>query len=159
MPDRVRTDPPRVDPRFLYISPSVSGGELSGDILAVPFPSKATFETARAVDSARNANNVVVGQMVGRAVDKQSMTWNVLPCASWWRINRWLESHGMFFYVKYFAHNTGKWMIRRFYCGNPKCDPFKIDPENGVPDVYTNCSINIIDMGESYSRTVSTVPI
>ena len=155
----MHTDPPRIDSRFIYFGTGVSGNNLTGNTLALPFPSSGPFETSRAVNSGRNANNVVVGQMVGRSVDKQSMTWNVLPVQKWWEINRWIETNGMFFYCKYFSHNVGKWMIRRFYCGDPKCSPFKIDPSTGVPDVYLDCSLNVIDMGESFSRVVSTVPI
>ena len=153
------TQPPSVDPRFIYIAPSISGNQLAGDILAIPFPSEGPFETARAVDSARNINNVVVGQMLGRSVDKQSMSWNVLPCQTWWKINRWFETHGMFFYCKYCAHNTGKWMIRRFYCGDPKCSPYKIDANTGVPQVYRNCSVNVIDTGSSTNITLSSQPV
>lgn len=160
MPDRqITTDVRRPDARFMYISDAVANGDLSGHILAIPFPSSGTFETSRAVNAARNAQNVVVGQMVGRAVDKQNMTWSVLPCDMWWSINRWFETYGMFFYCKYFAHNVGKWRIRKFYCGDPKCDPFKIDAATGVPAYYRECSVNVIDMGDTYSATVSTVPI
>lgn len=155
----MRTDPPRVDERFIYFGTGVSGTELTGNTIALPFPSSAPFETARAVNSARNANNVVVGQMVGRSVDKQSMSWSVLPVQTWWKINRWIEANGMFFYCKYFAHNTGRWMIRRFYCGDPKCNPFKINPTTGVPDVYLDCSLNVIDMGEEFSQIVSSRPV
>ena len=35
----VRTQPPNVDPRFIYLAPSVSNNDLSGDILSIPFPS------------------------------------------------------------------------------------------------------------------------
>lgn len=156
---RIKTDPPRIDSRFIYLGTGVSGTSLTGSVLSIPFPSSGSFETARAVNSARNANNVVVGQMVGRSVDKQSMTWSVLPVKKWWEINRWIEANGMFFYCKYFSHNVGKWMIRRFYCGDPKCSPMKIDPATGVPDVYLDCTLNVIDMGESFSVVVSTQPI
>ena len=153
--DRNRTDPPRVDPRFIYIGTGVTASDVIGSTLAVPFPSEAMFETSRAVNAGRNANNVVVGQMVGRSVDKQNMKWRVLPRETWWKLNRWFEEHGMFFYCKYFAHNVGKWRIRRFYCGDQRCDPYKINPLTGVPDVYLNCTVNIIDMGEDYTQTVS----
>ena len=153
------TDVRTPDPRFMYLGTGVSGTQLTGNVLAIPFPSEGEFETARAVNSARNADNVVVGQMVGRSVDKQSMKWSVLKRETWWRINRWLEANGMFFYCKYFAHNTGKWMIRRFYCGDPKCSPFKIDAATGVPALYRDCSLNVIDVGSSDSVVVSTQPI
>lgn len=151
-----KTDVKTMDPRFLYIGTGVSGGNIAGDVLAVPFPSSGAFESSRAVNSARNINNVVVGQMIGRAVDKQNMSWTVMPCSYWWSINRWLESHGMFFYCKYFAHNVGKWRIRKFYCGDPKCEPYKIDAATGIPAFYRNCSINVIDVGDDETYTLST---
>lgn len=154
-----RTQAPSYDARFMYLATELSNGELAGNILAIPFPSEGLFETARAVNSARNANNVVVGQMVGRSVDKQSMSWKALAREKWWEINRWIEANGMFFWCKYFAHNYGAWKIRRFYCGDPKCEPFKIDPATGIPEMYINCSINVIDMGEETTVTVSTVQI
>lgn len=160
MPDNhIATDVTSVDARFMYWGTSKSGDNVTGKKLSVPFPSDGTFETSRAVNSARNANNVVVGQMVGRAVDKQNMSWNVLPCNTWWRINRYLEANGMFFYCKYFAHNVGKWRIRRFYCGDISCDPYKIDASTGIPAFYRNCKLDVIDMGEKYSHTVSSVPL
>lgn len=131
------------DARFMYWG--VTQGDLS---LAVPFPSAAPFETARIVDSARNANGEVVGQMVGRSVDKQSMTFNILPCEKWWEMNRWIEQQGMFFWCHYFSHNFGEWKDRRFYCGDFACEPFKIDADTGIPAFYRNCKINVIDMGE-----------
>lgn len=133
----------RVDARFMYWG--MERGDLS---LTVPFPSSGPFETARIVDSARNANGEVVGQMVGRSVDKQSMSFNVLPCEKWWEMNRWIEKNGMFFWCHYFSHNLGKWQDRRFYCGDFSCEPFKVDANTGIPAFYRNCKINVIDMGE-----------
>lgn len=150
---------PKIDPRFMYWGTGYNNTSLTGDIIAIPFPSEGPFETSRAVDAARNAQNVVVGQMVGRAVDKQSMKWFALPCEKWWEINRWLEAHGMFFYAKYFAHNTGRWMIRRFYCGDPKTNPYIIDPGNGEPRFYVECELNVIDTGNDVNIIVSEVAI
>lgn len=149
------TQPPSIDPRFMYIGTDHNTANVTGNTLAIPFPSEGPFQTSRAVNSARNANNVVVGQMVGRSVDKQSMKWSVLPCQKWWEINRWLEANGMFFWVKYFNHNIGYWQIRRFYCGDVTCEPFKINAENGHPAMYRNCSINVIDMGEDTVITIN----
>lgn len=136
---------PTIDPRFMY------WGSSKGDRdLAIPFPSSSSgvFETSRAVDSARNANNVVVGQMVGRSVAKQNMTWAALPCDIWWEMNNWVEEHGMFFWCHYFDHCRGRWDDRRFYCGNFKCTPSMVDPDTGIPKYYKSCSVNVIDTGE-----------
>lgn len=134
----------KINPKFMYF------GTTKGSLdLAIPFPSSGPFETSRAVDSARNALGEVVGQMVGRSVDKQSMTFNVLPCSKWWEMNRWIEANGMFFWCHYFSHNYGTWKDRRFYCGNPSCEPYMVNADTGEPAFYRNCKLNVIDMGES----------
>lgn len=147
---------PTIDPRFLYLGTGYSGTELTGSVLAVPFPSEGAFETQRAVDAARNAQNVVIGQMVGRSADKQNMKWNVLPRQKWWEMNRWIEANGMFFWCKYFSHNVGKWMIRRFYVGNISASPAFIDANTGLPAFYLNCTFNVIDTGEETTIVVSS---
>ena len=136
----------KLDPRFMYWG---TGSDVEENFdIEVPFPSSGPFETSRAVDSARNARGEVVGQMVGRSVDKQSMTFNVLSCEKWWEMNNWIETHGMFFWCYYFSHNLGVWKTRRFYCGNPSCEPYMIDAATGKPAFDRNCKLNVIDMGE-----------
>lgn len=131
-----------IDARFIYLG--TSKGVKS---LAIPFPSSGPFETSRNVDSARNIRGEVVAQKVGRSIDKQSMTFNVLPCDKWWEINNWIEQNGMFFWCHYFAHNYGVWRDRKFYCGNLTCEPYMVDAETGIPKFYHNCTVNVIDMG------------
>ena len=133
-----------MDRRFIYIG--VSSSKLN---LKVPFPTsgKAAFETSRFVDSTRNANGVVVGQQVGRSIDKQNMAWAVMDCEIWWEINRYIERNGMFFYCKYFSHNFGEWRTRKFYCSDFKCTPALVDPSTGKPTYYKDCSFNVIDVG------------
>lgn len=136
----VRTD----DARFMYF-----GTSEKNFTLALPFPTwgSAAFETERTVDAARNANNVVVGQMVGRSIDKQKMKWENMPREKWWEINRWLETNGMFFWCRYFSHNSGEWKVRRFYCGNIKCEPAYVDPDTGMPAFYSSAEFNVVDTG------------
>ena len=153
------TQPPKIDPRFIYLGTAISNNDLSGNRIAISFPSEGPFQTSRAVNAARNINGAVVGQMVGRSIDKQNMTWKVLKRELWWSINRFFETNGMYFYCKYFAHNVGKWLIRRFYCGDVSCEPYKINANDGVPDVYLNCTVNVIDMGEDDTIVVSTMPL
>ena len=132
-----------IDSRFMYWSTSEGGTDL-----AVPFPSSGAFETARIVDSARNANGVVVGQQIGRSNDKQNMSWNVLPTTKWWEMNQFIEDNGLFFWCHYFNHNLGSWYDRWFYCGNFSCEPTMVDASTGIPKYYLNCSVNVIDTGE-----------
>lgn len=135
----------KIDPRFMY------WGKYKGDTdLAIPFPSygAALFQTSRNVDAGRNTEGVVVGQQIGRSISKQNMSWKVMPCDKWWEMNNWVEQHGMFFWCRYFDHNLGRWMDRRFYCGDFSCNPYGVDPESGVPEYYTDCTVNVIDTGE-----------
>lgn len=133
-----------LDCRFIYFG--TAPGNYS---LALPFPSigKAVFETERTVDAGRNANNVVVGQMVGRPINKQNMGWDRIPAAKWWEINQWLEANGMFFWCRYFAHDVGQWRERQFYCGNVSCEPRDVNPDTGMPTYYVDATFNIIDSG------------
>lgn len=134
-----------MDTRFMQLGASPS--DLS---LSIPYPTqdKALFETSRFVDSARNANGVLVGQQVGRSIDKQSMSWAVMDAQLWWEINNWIEEHGMFFWCRYFSHNFGVWKLRKFYCSDFKAQPCMVDPATGVPAFYKDCSFNVIDVGE-----------
>lgn len=133
---------------FVYFGASASSLTLS-----LPYPSSAPFETARSVTLMDAADGSIVAQQVGRARDKQSMTWNVLDCVKWWEINNWIEDNGMFFYCKYFNFNRGIWQTRKFYCSNLTCEPYFItsdtqSPNYGKPHHLNNCTLNVIDMGE-----------
>ena len=118
--------------------------------LEIPYPDqgKAMFETSSFVDSGRNANGAIVGQQVGRSIDKQNMGWSVLDAETWWAMNNWIEKNGMFFYCRYFSHNFGEWRTRRFYCSDFKAEPGFLNPDTGKPEFYMNCSFNVIDVGE-----------
>lgn len=117
---------------------------------ALPFPTKgkALFQTERMVEGGRNANGVLVAQEVGRSLDKQNMGWDKIKPEIWWEFNNFLEDHGMFFCVEFFNYNLGKLQRKRFYAGNPQCDPFNVDPITLKPELIENAQVNIIDTGE-----------
>ncbi|MEG0473156.1 MAG: hypothetical protein RR588_12555 [Solibacillus sp.] len=120
-------------------------------VLQIPMPTtdNALFESVRLVDAARNADGVVVGQQIGRTVDKQSMGWSVIKPELWWEINRFVENNGMFFWCKYFNHNLGMWQTKRFYCGDPSCTPFMVDNDTGIPKYYKDAKFNVIAVGDA----------
>lgn len=135
------------DGRFMQIGTSPSNLTLQ-----IPYPTigKGIFQTSRMVDAGRNASGAVIGQMVGRSIDKQNMGWNVISCEKWWEINQFLEANGLFFYCRYFNHNLGEWKVRKFYAGDPQVEPRNLDPETQIPrdGVYYNATLNVIDCGE-----------
>ena len=144
----------RCDPRFIYFGRTEyaarhhTGGDPDNmPYVCVPFPSSGPFETAVNVDSARNQNGEMVGQEVGRPIDKQSMTFNVIKREKWHEINRWIRANGIKFWCYFYNHNHGGWECKRFYCGNRSCEPYMINPATGVPAFYRNAKINVIDMG------------
>lgn len=132
------------DARFIYI-----GKTKDSQPLAIPFPSigQGAFETVRIVDAGRNANGAVVGQQIGRSMDKQNMGWRAISCEKWWEINNWFETNGMFFYCRYFSHNTGQWRTRKFYVSDIKCEPYMVNPATGIPREYHNATFNVVDTG------------
>lgn len=137
------------DARFLYLGATPEEAQDPDKARRVPFPSegKATFETSRMVDSARNARGEMVGRQIGRSVHKQNMEWDVMPCETWWELNRWFDEGHFTFYCHYFNHNLGQWDTKLFYLGDVKTNPFLVDPKTGAPAFYRGASFNVIDCG------------
>lgn len=133
---------------FLYLD---AGPDVSPSVhaVAVPYPTagSAAFETARMVDAARNANGEMVGRLVGRSSDKQTLGWHRIACADWWAMHRWFEDGHFTFYCHYFDHNTGVWRTRLFYLGDVRANPVHVDEATGVPAWYEDASFSVIDCG------------
>ena len=131
---------------FIYLG---SGPDTSREsyAIAVPYPTKAPFTTTNLVDGARNAQGTFIGRVVGRSMDKQEMSWEMISCTKWWQLNRWLEAGHFTCYACYFSHNVGEWKTRLFYISDRKVEPEMIDPGNGEPAFYRNASLNVIDCG------------
>ena len=143
---------------YIEIGTSFSNGVLE-NVLSLPVPIELPSSDEFIVDAGRNVDGAMLIEQIGRTQYTTQIKFARLKNTKWWEINRWIEANGMFFWCKYFAHNYGVWRIRRFYCGDPKCEPFKINPDTGIPEMYINCSINVIDMGEETTVTISTVQI
>lgn len=104
-------------------------------------------EFATIVDSARNANGVVVGQQIGRDNVKIYGEWKYLPKDDWEDVLAEIRKDPMNLTVEYYDQSFGKRMIRTMYCGNRKGKPYTLD-SNGEPTFYIDCSLNLIDKGE-----------
>ena len=106
-----------------------------------------TLMTATMVDSARNANGVMVGQKVGRDVAKlDNLVWPWLTAEQWSSILQ--EMDKFFVEVEYPDMVTNSWKTRKFYCGDRSAQVWKIDWSTGLPKEYINCKCNLIDTGE-----------
>ena len=114
-----------------------------------PFPYMSydlTLMTATMVDSARNANGVMVGQKVGRDVAKlDSLVGPHLTAEQWSEILQEMEN--FFVEVEYPDMVTNSWQTRTFYCGDRTAKVYKLDPDTGLPSEYLECKCNLIDTG------------
>lgn len=105
------------------------------------------LQAATIVDSARNANGVVVGQKVGRDIQKiNQLRWAHLKAEVWAAILQEFDTH-FFSTVTYpdMVHNT--WTTRTMYCSDRSAKPFRLDPNTGLPSEYVDCRVNVIDVG------------
>lgn len=100
--------------------------------------------TSRVVDSGRNANGAVVGQLVGRKLYKlNNLQWKGLDAETWSSIQRLLEP---FFVNVTFTNEHNERITLKMYPGDTAGQPYQID---GVSyELYESCKFNLIDCGE-----------
>lgn len=135
---------------------------LSGAI-QLPAPHSLPSSNQFLVQAERNMNGTIQIQRVGRTQFKAEIKWDFLRNKTWWKINRWLDSCGYVFYMKFFNHEMGKIQIQRFYRGNVTSATPSVTTEviNGVvvPKYYHDCGFSVIDMGESTVKTLKTMGV
>lgn len=113
-----------------------------------PWPHRGlSMMTATIVDSARNANAVVVGQKVGRDQQKlDGLEWVYLTAEQWSALLK--EFRNFYVTVTYPDMVNNTWTERKMYPGDRTAQPFHLDPETGLPLDYLYCKVNLIDCGE-----------
>ena len=105
--------------------------------------------TATIVDSARNANAVVVGQVVGREQQKlDRLEWAYLTAEQWSSILKEFKNFDVTVTYPDMVNNT--WTTRKMYPGDRTAEPFHLDPVTQLPIDYINCKVNLIDCGEPF---------
>jgi hypothetical protein len=145
---------------YIEIGTGVSGTELL-NTLKLPAPVELPTSNEFLVEAGRNANGTMLIEQIGRSQYVSQIKFARLKNTDWWKINRWFDTYGYVFYMKYFSHTEGKVKIQRFYRGNiEKANPSSTtEIRNGVvvPTHYYNCGFSIIDMGEDDVITVREV--
>ena len=95
-----------------------------------------------AVDAARNANNKVVGQKIGRDNYKiNNLEWPYLDAETWSSMLQEFDKH-FFSSVQFWDMVNNCWRTLTMYPGDRSADVFKYD-KNGIPIAYINCKVNI----------------
>ena len=107
-----------------------------------------TLRVATLVDSARNADAVVISQKIGRDQGKiENLEWTYLDAVTWSHILQEFEP-GFYATVTFPDMVTNSWVTRKMYPGDRTAQPFTPDPNTGLPKDYLHCKVNIIDVGE-----------
>lgn len=98
------------------------------------------------VNAGRNANNAVIGQVIGRDTIKlDAMQWNGLSPEVWRRMLKAVEP----FYVPvtFEDYRTGKPTTIIMYPGNRTAIPLFTDRDSHLVIRYESCKFNLIDAG------------
>ena len=114
-----------------------------------PEPSSYSGNTSTLVDSARNAQGVVVGAVIRDDVGKVEMSWKFLTVKQWADILKCFSiARGGNFYnkVTFFCQDTGSWTTRQMYVSDRKADMFRRDPETGEVLGYTDASLSLVEV-------------
>ena len=114
-----------------------------------PEPSSYSGNTSTLVDSARNAQGVVVGAVIRDDVGKVEMSWKYLSVEQWANILKCFSiARGGNFYnnVTFFCQDIGDWTTRQMYVSDRKANMFRRDPNTGAVLGYTDCSLSLVEV-------------
>ena len=143
---------------YIVLGTSVNNDNSLANPLELPAPIELPSSNEFMADASRNANGTMIIQQVGRSQYTTQIKWGNLQNRKWWEINRWFDTYGYVFYMKYFSHTDGKVKIQKFYRGNiEKGIPSSNTEILGglaVPKTYKECGFSIIDMGEDDVITI-----
>lgn len=148
---------------YIVFGTAVNEDKSLQNAIYMPAPHKVPSSNQFLVEAARSANGTMMIQQIGRTQYKSEFEWEFLKNKKWWELNRWFETHGYVFYVKYFNHSEGRVKVQRFYRGNisnatPSSNTEIIDGLR-VPSCYHNCGFSVIDMGEDFIETIKEMAV
>lgn len=105
-----------------------------------------TYTISTTVNAGRNANNAVIGQVVGRELYKlDNMEWAALPAETWQKMLKSVEP--FYIPVTFEDYRTGKPITITMYPGDRTAKPLFVDKKTHIVTKYENCKFNLIDCG------------
>ena len=113
-----------------------------------PEPQEYTATTATVVDSARNAEGVVVGAVIRENIAKVAMKWGFIKAADWAALLAQFDStRGGNFYreVTFFNQDTNDWETRTFYISDRSARIFVRDDDGSIRG-YRDASFSIVEV-------------
>jgi hypothetical protein len=114
----------------------------------IPDPSTYSGTTSTVVDSARNAEGVMVGGVIRDDIGKIEMTWSFITVQAWADIlKRFSIKQGGSFTnsVTFFCQDTGGWETREMYVNDRKASVFLRNKDGSIKG-YQNASLNLIEV-------------
>ena len=97
------------------------------------------------VSQGKNALGEFVGQKVGRDQYKfDSLQWKQLDAKTWSDMLKEFEKFVVIARIPDMVYND--WMTLKMYPGNRTAEPIAFDAD-GLPTLYQNCKVNIVDCG------------
>ena len=113
-----------------------------------PEPSAYSANTSTLVDSARNAQGVMIGAVIRDNMAKVEISWKYLTIEQWARIQKCFRqsSGGKFInLVSFFDQSVGGWVTKEMYISDRKAGMWRRHPETGDVLGWTNCSLSLIE--------------
>lgn len=119
------------------------------NVNGVDFPCPAvgfTYTITTTVNAGRNANNVTIGQRIGRDLYKlDNMKWVGLEPKIWRAMLKAVEP--FYIPVTFEDYRTGKPITIIMYPGDRTAEPLFASPKSHMVTKYRNCQFNLIDTG------------
>ena len=114
-----------------------------------PEPSAYSGNTSTLVDSARNAQGVMIGAVLRYDVAKVEISWKYLTVEQWARVQKCFRqsSGGKFInLVSFFDQSVGGWVTKEMYVSDRKSGMWRRDPENGDILGWTDCALSLVEV-------------
>lgn len=117
------------------------------------FPTPSTYNaiTSTLVDGARNID----GEFVGTAkieLAKIEMSWRYLSATDWSNMLKQFSKSNNGFFVRtviFLDQLTNTYQTKKMYVSDRKAGGFKYDETTGTIQGYTECSLSLVDTGET----------
>ena len=114
-----------------------------------PEPSTYSGNTSTLVDSARNADGVLVSSVIRDDISKVEISWKYLTVEQWARIQQCFRqaSGGKFVNkVEFFDQSVGDWVKKDMYVGDRKSGLWRRHPQTGAILGWMDCSLSLIEV-------------
>ena len=114
-----------------------------------PEPSKYSGNTSTLVDSSRNVQGKMVGNVIRDDIAKIEISWRYLTVEQWARIQQCFRqsSGGKFInLVTFFDQSIGGWVTKEMYVNDRSAGLWRRHPQTGDILGWTDCALALIEV-------------